>query len=93
MFQHLNSSNPQIKQADLDISDAMSTYWVNFAKHSDPNGSGVPNWPAFSSANPVVMYFNHTPHPGPVPTAEGLNTLDAYFAWRRTPDGEAPAKP
>ncbi len=92
VFEHLNTNNPQIKPADLDISDAMSTYWVNFAKHGDPNGEGVPAWPAFSDSNPQVMYFNQTPHVGPVPSAESLKVLDSYFAWRRTPEGEAWAK-
>lgn len=92
VFQHLNPNNPQTTKADLEISDAMSTYWVNFAKRGDPNGEGVPAWPAFSNANPVVMYFNQKPYPGPVPSAESLKVLDAYFAWRRTPEGEAWAK-
>ena len=43
-------------------------------------------------ANPVVMYFSQTPHIGPVPSAESLKSLDAYFAWRRTPEGKAWAK-
>ena len=55
----------------------------------DPNGDGVPIWPAFSDAHPVVMYFGQTPHTGPVPSVEALKSLDAYFAWRRTPEGEA----
>ena len=65
VFEHLNPNNPQTKPADLAISDAMSTDWVNFAKHGDPNGKGVPKWPVFSEKNPQVMYFNQTPHPGP----------------------------
>ena len=92
VFEHLNSSNPQIAKADLEISDAMSTYWVNFAKRGDPNGDGVSAWPAFSDKNPQVMYFSQTPHVGPVPSAESLKVLDGYFAWRRTPEGEAWAK-
>jgi para-nitrobenzyl esterase len=92
VFQHLNPNNPQVTRADLEISDAMSTYWVNFAKQGDPNGEGVPVWPAFSESNPQVMYFSQTPHAGPVPSAEALTVLDAYFAWRRTPEGEAWAK-
>ena len=92
VFEHLNTNSPQISKADLDISDAMSTYWVNFAKHGDPNGDGVPAWPAFSDKNPQVMYFSQTPHVGPVPSAESLKVLDGYFAWRRTPEGEAWAK-
>jgi len=89
VFQHLNTSNPQITKADLEISEAMATYWTNFAKRGDPNGEGVPAWPAFGDANPVVMVFGQTPHTGPVPSAESLKSLNAYFAWRRTPEGEA----
>ncbi len=92
VFQHLNSSNPQITKTDLEISDAMATYWTNFAKKGDPNGDGVPVWPDFSDENPIVMYFNKTPHTGPVPSAESLRSLDAYFTWRRTPEGDAWAK-
>jgi len=92
VFQHLNASNPQITKTDQEISEAIATYWTNFAKTGDPSGTGVPVWPAFSDANPVVMYFNKTPHTGPVPSAESLKSLDAYFAWRRTPEGDAWAK-
>jgi len=92
VFQHLDPKNPQTTKTDLEISKAMSTYWVNFAKRGDPNGEGLPEWPAFSDRNPQVMRFNGTPHPGPVPSAEALEVLDGYFAWRRTADGEAWAK-
>lgn len=92
VFQHLDASNPQVTRTDLEISEAMATYWTNFAKSGNPSGEGVPEWPAFSDANPVVMHFNKTPHTGPVPSAESLKSLDAYFAWRRTPEGDAWAK-
>jgi len=92
VFGHLDSSNPETTKTDLDISDAMVTYWTNFAKYGDPNGKSVPGWPAFSDANPVVMYFSQTAHTGPVPGAESLKVLDTYFTWRRTPEGEASAK-
>jgi para-nitrobenzyl esterase len=92
VFEHLNPSSPQTTKSDLEISEAMAIYWTNFAKHGDPSGVGVPAWPAFSDANPAVMYFGPTPHLGPVPSAEALKSLNAYFAWRRTPEGEAWAK-
>lgn len=92
VFMHLDASKPETTQTDLDISEVMGTYWANFAKFGDPNGEGVPKWPAFSSANPEVMYFGPTPHIGPVPSAESLEVLDEYFKWRRTPEGEAWAK-
>jgi para-nitrobenzyl esterase len=92
VFEHLDASNPEFKKTDLEISDAMGTYWTNFARYGNPNGKGVPSWPAFSDANPVVMYFNQTPHTGTVPSAESLKVLDEYFKWRRSAEGEAWAK-
>ena len=92
VFQHLDSSNPQTTKTDQEISEAMATYWTNFAKYGDPNGKGVPTWPAFDILKPELMYFSQLPHVGPVPSAESLKVLDAYFEWRRSPDGQAWAK-
>ena len=93
VFQHLRSGRGQaVSQSDQEISEAMATYWTNFAKYGHPNGEGVPEWPAFSDENPEVMYFSQTPHVGPVPSADSLEVLDKYFAWRRTPEGDAWAK-
>jgi para-nitrobenzyl esterase len=88
VFGHLNDlRNEQPTAADQVISDAMGTYWTNFAKYGDPNGKGMTNWPAFSDENPQYMYFAGTPHTGPVPNEPGLKAMDAYFAWRRSPEG------
>jgi para-nitrobenzyl esterase len=89
VFQHLDPSNPQTTESDLEISEAMGIYWTNFAKKGNPNGEGVPEWPAFSNANPAVMYLGSTLHTGPVPSAGSLEVLDDYFEWRFTPEGEA----
>jgi enterochelin esterase family protein len=88
VFGHVTGGPPGKPTAtDLAISDAMATYWTNFAKYGDPNGKNMPAWPAFSDRHPELMYFAGTPHTGPVPTPEGLKALDAYFAWRRSPEG------
>jgi len=92
VFKHIDPNNSQTTKTDLEISEAMAAYWTNFAKYGDPSGERVPAWPAFSDVNPVVMYFSQTPHIGPVPSVESLKTLDAYFTWRRSPEGEAWAK-
>jgi para-nitrobenzyl esterase len=92
VFRHLDSSNSQTTKSDVDISEAMSTYWTSFAKYGKPNSKGVPVWPAFTVSNPQVMYFSTTPHVGPVPSAESLKVLDNYFKWRRTPEGKEWAK-
>jgi para-nitrobenzyl esterase len=92
VFQTLDRNKPGITPGDLEISEIVATYWANFAKRGDPNGGGVPTWPPFTEADRQVMYFKNNPYPGPVPSAESLKVLDAYFAWRRTPEGEAWAK-
>lgn len=84
VFGTLDPAHLPTGKTDLEISEAMGTYWTNFAKYGDPNGPGEPKWPAFSGADPVVMYFSQTPHTGPVPGAASLEVLDAYFKWRRS---------
>ncbi|HEY9154907.1 MAG TPA: carboxylesterase family protein [Opitutaceae bacterium] len=92
VFLHLNPKDPQLDRSDFAISEAMADYWVNFARKADPNGDDLPKWPAFSERDPHVMYFSKTPHLGPVPSLKSLEVLDAYFAWRRTAEGEVDSK-
>jgi para-nitrobenzyl esterase len=82
VFQHLEASDPNISQSDVSISKAMGDYWINFVKSGDPNGAGLPQWSSFTNNRPMVMYFDKTPHPGPVPDKEALKVLDKYFKWR-----------
>jgi para-nitrobenzyl esterase len=74
---------PQPTPQDRALSDQMQAYWVNFATHGDPNGSGLPTWPAFTGGDPLVMRFGANPGPAPIPNQERLKVLDGYYAWRR----------
>ena len=35
--------------ADSKVSETMQGYFVNFIKTGNPNGSGLPNWPAYDA--------------------------------------------
>lgn len=89
MFETLDDQNPDVTPSDRKLSETMSTYWTNFAKYGDPNGEGVPEWPAFSNANPKVMYLKTNPHIGPVPSEKSLKVLNTYYKWRFTKEGKA----
>jgi para-nitrobenzyl esterase len=69
--------------ADRALSDDVSSYWVNFAKTGDPNGKGLPQWPAFTGGDARVMNLNDSSKAAPVPNLEKLEMWEAYYAWRR----------
>jgi para-nitrobenzyl esterase len=68
---------------DVAISDLLSSYWVNFAKTGNPNGAGLPHWPAFSQSSQQVLFADQHPGARPVPNLTQLKALDEYYAWRR----------
>ena len=84
VFQHLPAT---ATESDKAISEAMAVHWTNFAKQGDPNGPGVPAWPAYDDRDPRSMYFSQTANVGPVPSLASMKVLDEYFTWRRTAEG------
>lgn len=69
---------------DVALSDLMNSYWVNFAKTGDPNGPGLPTWPAFTPAAQNALVFDTSPSARPLPNMRQLQAMDQYFAWRRS---------
>jgi para-nitrobenzyl esterase len=46
-----------LTEADEKVAQAMNTYWANFIKTGNPNGAGLPDWPAYHSASDMLMDF------------------------------------
>lgn len=92
VFKTLDKNNPQTREADIKLSETMSSYWTNFAKYGNPNIQGLPRWPVFNKESQQLMYLNSAPHASPVPDENSLQVLDAYFKWRFTQEGQVWAK-
>ena len=45
---------------DRSIVALTQNYWTNFAKTGDPNGAGLPQWPAFTAADQQTLVFDDT---------------------------------
>ena len=63
---------------DRKLADIVSSYWTNFARTGDPNGMGLPYWPAYGSGK--IMELSSSPAAITMPRQEALNVLDGYFA-------------
>ena len=65
---------------DRKLSEAASSYWANFAKTGNPNGKGLPNWPAFEATQQVTMELGEKVGARPVAEKEKLTFFTQYFA-------------
>ena len=71
------------QQGDTELTNLIQSYWVNFAKSGDPNGPGLPEWPAFTGDQQKALFFDAKSSSRPIPNLDKLKAFDAYYMWRR----------
>ncbi|MDH3651271.1 MAG: carboxylesterase family protein, partial [Saprospiraceae bacterium] len=61
VFKNLNArwGVSEVSTEDQEVARMMNTYWANFAKTGDPNGEGLPLWPAFQTKSSEIIEFQH----------------------------------
>jgi para-nitrobenzyl esterase len=68
---------------DTKLADLMETYWTNFAKTGNPNGTGAPNWPRLTEAGGYIEFMLD----GHAEAREGLLRAPQCALYREILDG------
>ncbi len=63
-------------ETDAKLSDAMHRYWINFATTGNPNGEGLPEWPAFDSATENYLELGDSVRAGTHLLADQMAFMD-----------------
>lgn len=64
---------------DHEISRIVSRYWVNFVRTGNPNGRGLPRWPAFAAPPFELMELGDRFQARPIFPAPQRNLFDEYL--------------
>ena len=68
-----------VRPIDRSVSNLFQTYWTNFARTGNPNGSGVPKWPTYGPAKWETMHLDE--HSAAQPDANRARYLFLDSVW------------
>lgn len=80
VFDHLDQDPWKWTASDRKLAEEMSSYWVNFARSGNPNGPGLPHWPAFTIAESKVQYLGSPCTVGGVASLDSLKVFDDVYS-------------
>jgi para-nitrobenzyl esterase len=82
-FNNLRAVDRPWEAADRKLADQMSSYWVNFAAAGNPNGQGLPPWPAYDSHSDITLRLGVSIEPRTRPDGARLDFFDSLVAQQR----------
>lgn len=59
VFGNINKSEGY-NDLDIELSEKMTAYWVNFARTGNPNGRGLSYWPGYKNESDINLEFGDT---------------------------------
>lgn len=80
VFDSLHAQNLAWTDEDRRIAEQMSSYWANFIANGDPNGPGLPLWPAWQSGSTQLMGLGDKVGPFSAASPERFDFWKRFFA-------------
>lgn len=81
VFENLLGARPWT-DLDRQVADTISSYWVNFAANGNPNGKGLPTWPAYSDKKNDRLVLGDKVEVGPGLTQAQIDFYQARYDKR-----------
>lgn len=76
-YDNLRFVNRPWQAVDHDLAKVMSSYWVNFITSGNPNGEGLPQWPAYSTKDKQIMLLGEKQGATTIPDQAALDFMFA----------------
>ena len=76
-------ANAAYDDTDRKLSTLMVSYWVNFAAKGNPNGDGLPAWPAYSRKTDEALELGDAVRVISGNRKSRIDFMDKYYAARR----------
>lgn len=81
-YDNLKFVNRPWEPIDRELANTMSSYWVNFITTGNPNGKGLPHWPAYNTQNKQIMVLGEKSEAKPLPDEAALDFLYAKMVGK-----------
>ncbi|MES2518603.1 MAG: carboxylesterase family protein [Bacteroidota bacterium] len=82
-YNNLHTVKRPWEAIDYKIADMMSSYWVNFAKMSNPNGKGLPVWETYQPVTEQVMIIDKLSGSKPLPSKVQMVFWEKYYSVKK----------
>ena len=83
VFNNLAMRDQPWTDEDRKVAETVSSYWVNYIITGNPNGPGLPNWPAFDSKSTTVMELGDHFAPIAIASPEKIAFWKKFFATQK----------
>jgi para-nitrobenzyl esterase len=76
-YDNLKFVNRPWQPVDHELAKTMSSYWINFITSGNPNGKGLPQWPAYTNEDKKIMILGDKPGATALPDQAALDFISA----------------